>query len=158
MIVRILMSRWMYRMTRWVLAAVFLYSGIGKLSDPGSFAVIIDAYGLIPETWVMPAAVFLPLIEVIAAVGLVFDARLSLETLTVLLLLFMAVLGYGIHLGLDIDCGCFGAGDPEYRAFSGLRAALYRDAAMLAAMLCLYARRICRKEKKHTMPYMAEIV
>ena len=41
--------------------------------------------------------------------------------------LFMAILGYGISMGLDVDCGCFGPEDPESKAFHGLRAALYRD-------------------------------
>ncbi|MEJ2158353.1 MAG: DoxX family protein, partial [Desulfobacteraceae bacterium] len=60
-----------------------------------------------------------------------------------LLLLFMMVLGYGIWLGLDVDCGCFAAGDPEGGAYHGLRPALYRDAVMLAGMgyLILWKRR-----------------
>ena len=58
------------------------------------------------------------------ALGLFFNRRWAKVWAAVLLILFIAVLGYGIWLGLDIDCGCFGPGDPEHDAFSGLRTAL----------------------------------
>jgi len=49
-------------------------------------------------------------------------------------LLFIAVLIFGIHLGLDIDCGCFGPNDPEAEAFHDLRGALMRDFLLLLAV------------------------
>jgi len=54
-----------------------------------------------------------------------------------MLLMFIAVLIYGIHLGLDIDCGCFGPEDPE-QAYKGLKVALVRDAVMMAALVFIY--------------------
>lgn len=134
----------LYRGVRYCLAAVFLWSGITKLLDPVSFGVLIDAYGLIPESWVMPAALLLSCLEVIAGAGLVPDIRGSLAVITGMLMLFAAILSYGIHMGLDIDCGCFGPQDPEARAFHGLREALYRDFGMMAAILYLYAWRFYR--------------
>ncbi len=131
-------SIWTYRLVRAFFAVVFVGSGIAKLADPGAFAVIVGAYGLMPDPMVDPVSVFLPVIEVLAGLGLLFDIRGSLEAITGMMLLFMGVLGYGIWLGLDIDCGCFGAGDPEADAFYGMRAALVRDAAMLAGIFYLY--------------------
>ena len=93
---------------------------------PESFAVIIEAYGIIPDGWVTPMSIGLPVLEVILAVGLLLDIRGSLAGTAALLALFMAILGYGIHLGLDVDCGCFGPEDPEAEAFHGLRSAFYR--------------------------------
>ena len=61
------MSRNTCRIVRWTLGLIFLYAGISKLADPEAFAVIIEAYGLIPESWLMPVAVGLPALEVIAA-------------------------------------------------------------------------------------------
>lgn len=129
---------WLYRLLRWGLGCIFVYSGITKLYAPITFAVLIDAYGLVPEPMLMPVAVIIPLLEVLAGVGLVIDLRGSLAIITGLLVLFVAILGFGIWMGLDVDCGCFGPEDPESRAFHGLRTALYRDIAMLAAVAFLY--------------------
>jgi hypothetical protein len=86
----------------------------------------------------MPVAVGLPLLEVVAAVGLMADIRGALAVVAALLVIFMAILGYGIRMGLDVDCGCFGPEDIEARAYHGLRVALIRDAAMLAGVIYLY--------------------
>ncbi len=135
---------WLYHLGRMVLAVIFLWSGLIKLSDPASFGIIIDAYGLMPENWIMPVAIGLSVMEIAAAAGLLIDARGSLATIAGLLVMFMALLAYGIHLGLDIDCGCFGPDDPESGAFHGLRTAFYRDIAMMAGVLYLYLCRINR--------------
>lgn len=133
-------SIWPYRMVRVILATIFLWSGLTKLFNPASFAVIIETYGLIPASWVMPVAIVLPALEVVAAVGLLMDIRGSLSIISGLLVFFAAILMYGIWLGLDIDCGCFGPEDPEGKAFHSLRLALYRDFAMMAGViyLCLW--------------------
>jgi hypothetical protein len=56
----------------------------------------------------------------------------------------MAVLGYGIWMGLDIDCGCFAPQDPESKAFHGLWAALIRDMFIMPAIFYLYYQRLCQ--------------
>jgi hypothetical protein len=132
------LSKWAYRIIRWVFVLVFMYAGIIKLVDPDSFAVLIGSYGLVPESWVVPLAIGLPAFEVLAAGGLLFEVRGSLALVSGLLLLFICILGYGIWMGLDIDCGCFGPGDPEAEAFSGLRQALFKDFVMLAGIFYLY--------------------
>ena len=134
----------LYRGVRYGLAAVFLWSGITKLLDPVSFGVLIDAYGLIPKTWVMPVAILISSLEVIAGAGIILDIYGSLAILTGMMILFIAILSYGIHMGLDIDCGCFGPQDPEARAFHGLRTALYRDFVMMTGVLYLYTWRYYR--------------
>ena len=134
---------WIYRGLRWGLALVFLYAGILKLADPEAFAVIIGAYGLVPEAMLMFVAIVLPAIEVLAAVGLIGDLRGSLATIAVLLTVFIVVLGYGLWMGLDVDCGCFGPEDPESRAYAGIRPALYRDFILAGGILLLYVWRYC---------------
>ena len=133
-----------YRGIRYCLAAMFLWSGISKLLDPVSFGVLIDAYGLVPKSWVMPAAILLSCIEVFASAGLFLDIHGSLAIITGMEILFIAILSYGIHMGLDIDCGCFGPQDPEAKAFHDLRTALYRDFVMMAGVLYLYVWRFYR--------------
>jgi len=132
---------WLYRGIRWGLALVFLYAGLLKLADPASFVVIIEAYGLVPEGLLMPIAVALPSLEVLAAIGLMVDLRGSLTLMAVLMGIFIAVLGYGLWMGLDVDCGCFGPEDPEGRAFAGMRVALYRDFVLTGGILLLYGWR-----------------
>lgn len=127
----VLSSPWPYLVVRVILGLMFLVAGVIKLADPQQFAIVIDAFGLVPSGVVMPIAYVMPVIEVVAGLGLMFDMRASLPTVALLTLFFIAVLGYGLHLGLDIDCGCYGPGDPEAEAFSGLRDALRRDLWML---------------------------
>jgi len=148
-----LISIWPYRIIRVILAGIFLWSGVAKLLAPASFAVIIEAFGLIPESWVMPVALVLPALEVIAAVGLLLDIRGSLAVVSGMLVFFMAILLYGIYLGLDIDCGCFGPQDPESAAFHSLRPALYRDFVMIAGVIYLYVWRYVMSVKPVRLMY-----
>jgi uncharacterized membrane protein YphA (DoxX/SURF4 family) len=128
-------------LVRLMLVAIFLASGVIKLAGPQSFAVIIDAFGILPSPMVMPTALVLPILEILAALGLLTDRRGSLALMAALMLIFMAVLAYGIHMGLDMDCGCFGPEDPEAKAFHGLRGALYRDMGLMVGIIFLYWRR-----------------
>jgi hypothetical protein len=144
-VVSVLSSRWLYRVARVILGGLFLVAGVIKLAAPEQLAVVIDAFGLVPRGLVMPLAYVLPVVEIAAGAGLMFDVRGSLKTIAALTVVFLGVLGYGIYLGLDIDCGCYGPGDPEAEAFSGLRVAFYRDLLMLAGILyCYWWRRFVR--------------
>jgi len=136
-----------YHLIRVLLCIIFLWSGISKLMAPKEFAVIIDSYGLIPEAWILPLAIFLPLLEMIFGLGLLLDIKGSLGGITGLLMLFVVILSYGIWLGLDVDCGCFGPQDLEAEAFHSLRPALYRDFAMIAGVYFLYFWRYYRSIK-----------
>jgi uncharacterized membrane protein YphA (DoxX/SURF4 family) len=135
------MMDWLYRLCRWTLGVIFIYAGSTKLLEPEIFAVLIEAYGFIPEGLLMPVAIGLPLLEVIAGIGLLFDIRGSLALIAGLLVLFMMILGYGIWMGLDVDCGCFGPEDPEAEAFHGLRLSLIRDLFMMTGVFFIYGWR-----------------
>jgi Methylamine utilisation protein MauE len=132
---------WLYKLCRWGLGIVFIYAGCAKLLEPRTFAVLIEAYGILPQVLLMPAAVVLPALEVAGGIALLWEIEGSLAVIAGLLLLFVAILGYGIRLGLDVDCGCFGPDDPEAKAFRGLRESLYRDLAMLAGIGFMYGWR-----------------
>ena len=69
---------WSYAFVRIGLALSFLTAGIIKILDPMTFAVTIDAFGILPGPLVLPVAVFLPVVEIIGAVALIFDIRGSL--------------------------------------------------------------------------------
>lgn len=136
---------WTYRFTRWALGAVFIYSGIVKLLGPTSFAVLIEAYGIVPDLLLLPVAFSLASLEVAAGVGLLFDVRGSLSVIAGLLALFTAVLAFGLRMGLDVDCGCFGPDDPQAEAFHGLGAALYRDLFLFAIVIFIFGWRRIRR-------------
>ena len=129
---------WLYRLCRWTLGGIFIYASGTKLLEPEIFAVLIEAYGIVPEGLLLPVAIGLPLLEVIAGIGILFDIRGSLALITGLLVLFMTVLGYGIWMGLDVDCGCFGPEDPEAEAFHGLRLSLFRDLVMMVGVFFIF--------------------
>ena len=132
---------WIYFLCRWVLGTVFIYAGATKLIEPQIFAILIDAYGIVPEIMLMPVAILLPLFEVIAGIGILLDIRGSLAAILGLLILFLLILGYGMAMGLDVDCGCFSPGDLEAKAFHGLRQAFYRDLFMMGQVVFVFGWR-----------------
>lgn len=141
---RIILSDWGYRIVRFGYVVLFLYAGMNKLLDPRAFATVIDAFGFVPDLLITPIALGLPILEILAAVGLVFDVRGSLGLVGGLLVFFMAVVSYGMWLGLDIDCGCFGAGDPEGEAYKSLRPTFYRNLVLITGIAYLYSWRFLR--------------
>ena len=122
---------WVDRFCRWGMGAFFLVAAVPKLFDVGGFAQVIGAYAILPEPFLVPMAVILPIVEIGLAFGLLRNHSPAKIGVALLLLLFIAVLSYAIWLGLDIDCGCFGPEDPESQAFHGLKTSLVRDVAML---------------------------
>lgn len=137
----ILWPGWLYSAVRYALAAVFIYAGVTKMAAPEAFATEIAGYGLLPKALVPFAALGLPGLEVLAGIGLALDIRGSLAAVAGMTALFLAVLAYGIALGLDVDCGCYGPGDPEGEAFHDLRPAFFRDLLMVAGIIYAYAWR-----------------
>ena len=129
---------WFYKLCRWTLGGIFIYTGSIKLLEPEIFAVLIQAYGIVPEGLLMPVAIILPVLEIFAGMGLFFDIKGSLPIIAGLLVLFVAILGYGLFMGLDVDCGCFGPEDPESKAFHGLRPAMYKDLVMIATVAFIF--------------------
>jgi hypothetical protein len=119
-----------------------------KFGDLVGFSNVIDDFGLVPEAWVAPVAVTLPAVEIFAAIGLLLDMRGALGVIVALLLLFIAVLFYGIWLGLDIDCGCFGPEDSEANAYGDLYRSLARDIALLTGAVYLYWWRVTHLAEK----------
>ena len=143
---------WLYRLVRLGLSLVFIWSGLSKLIKPQAFILIIEAYGFVPDPLLWPMAIFLCLAELAGGIGLLLDTQYALGLITGLLLLFMMVLGYGLWLGLDVDCGCFGPDDPEGQAYHSLRPALFRDMGMLASIGFLYFQRYRQSIKPQRLP------
>ncbi|NJB67638.1 putative membrane protein YphA (DoxX/SURF4 family) [Desulfobaculum xiamenense] len=155
---RVILSPLLYRAARYTLAAIFVYAGIGKLADPAAFAQVIAGYGLLPGPLVPIVALLLPALEVAAGAGLVFDLRGSLASIGGMNLVFLFVLAYGMHLGLDVDCGCYGPGDPEGEAYHGLKEAFIRDMGLMALVIHAYWWRRVRGVRPLSIPAAIHIL
>ncbi|WP_272700968.1 DoxX family protein [Desulfovibrio sp. Fe33] len=136
-----LASKPIYIAIRVILGLLFVYAGMLKLMNPGGFAVTINIYGLV--SWRMAGflSYAIPTVEVLSGLALIFDLRGALSVIVAQLLVFMAILVYALHIGLDADCGCFGTPKNTDNAPSGPLLALVRDGFMLAGCGLLYLQR-----------------
>ena len=132
-------SAFLSHFLKWGLAFLFIFAGALKLKDPRVFAQAISQYGLVPDGLVPVLALGLPVVEVLAGLGLLINVRYSLGAILVMLVMFIGVLGYAIAADLDIDCGCFTAADLAARG--SVKAAFFQDLGFLAAALFLRWRR-----------------
>jgi len=101
---------------RLLVAGTFLLAAVPKLLDPVSFAKAIVNYRvilpLIGQGYVYPAASFMPALEAVGALALLFNRWRRAGSLVcgALLMLFIVLIGQAVIRGLNIDCGCFGSG------------------------------------------------
>ncbi len=137
-------SPWPYRIMRVLLAGVFVWAGAVKLSDPRAFARTLSKWDIVPDPLLAPVAIGLPAFELLAGLGLAFNVRGSLTAISGMLLMFLALLGYGISRNLDVDCGCFSSVE-DIAALNSLESAFYRDLWMLGIVVYLFVWRWFRK-------------
>jgi len=97
---------------RFILGAVFLYASYDKILDPGSFAIVVQNYQLIPMSLSNLVAIFLPWCELYCALFLLLGWWHKPAALLVSLMnfIFITALSLAYLRGLDIECGCFGTG------------------------------------------------
>jgi uncharacterized membrane protein YphA (DoxX/SURF4 family) len=125
----------------WILrvavAAVFITAATTKIVDPDAFVTSIRTYRLIPDGAAAIFAVWLPWLELCAALA-IFPRRHRSGASWLLLALtfvFLAGLGQAWLRGLDINCGCFGsAAAVSGSAYSGY---LLRDGLLVAVIAFL---------------------
>ena len=115
-----------------IIGGAFLYAGIAKALDPGTFATDIAHYRL--GTWwqAVALAFYLPFLEIIAAGALFFPNTRQAALLVLLCLtsIFTAALFSAELRHLDISCGCFGASQPQI----SIRFALGRNCLFLTVL------------------------
>lgn len=117
------------------LALVFLYAAWSKIAEPAAFAATIGNYRLLPPWALAPLALFLPWLELWAALLLFFNRwrRPAALVLALLLAVFMLAVGFNLARGLDFECGCFGPGGRS----AGLKLLLQDGLLLLLAGLVL---------------------
>lgn len=102
-------------LARLALAAVWLYSGWQKLTDPMSTRLAVRSYELFSDDTADLIAIILPIGELVLGVFLLIGLflRFSAFISQILLLLFIVGIGSAWARGLSIDCGCFGGGGAD---------------------------------------------
>ena len=126
--------RWILLSLRLVLGAVFLYAAYTKLSQSWLlFAMSINGYRVLPAWAVEVVARSLPWFELLLGLALItgFLLRYSAALAALLLSTFFVMMLRSYGLGMEIDCGCFGLGEPISPK------TLTRDGALLAAAFAL---------------------
>jgi uncharacterized membrane protein YphA (DoxX/SURF4 family) len=103
-------AAWLW-VLRVLLAAVFAYAAVPKLIDPTEFAVAIQNYKVVPEVLVGHLALFVPVLELVIALGFLLPGyqRGAALLATVLLVAFGGAMAQARVRGIDLSCGCFGA-------------------------------------------------
>ena len=98
---------------RLALGAIFVVAGGLKIAHPAAFFADLLGYRVPwPELFLRVVALYLPWLEVATGLGLL--ANLWPETIRPvvagLCAIFVAMLGQAVARGLDLNCGCLGAG------------------------------------------------
>ena len=126
--------RWIGLALRVFLGGAFLYAAWLKLREPWMlFAMAVDAYKLLPQWAVILVARTLPWAELLLGLLLIAGKwiRFTSAVVSALLAGFLATMAFSYLKGLQIDCGCFGSGDPISPR------TLARDSGLLAVALVL---------------------
>ncbi len=110
------------------IASAFISSGLIKLSQPASFAGVIGQYVNAPWWAVDTVALCLPVAEVLLGIAVFWSALVvwALSALMALTLFFISLISWALAAGLEIPCGCFGAGETISLT------TLWRDVALLS--------------------------
>lgn len=119
------------------LAGVFIYAGAVKAPWPRRFAVDVESYRLVSPAVAAVVAGYLPYLEIVGGLAILIPrvaagATLVLGTLTGG---FLAALISAWARGLEIRCGCFGAGDAATAAYPWW---ITRDVVLLAACVIVW--------------------
>ncbi|MBN1611934.1 MAG: DoxX family membrane protein [Polyangiaceae bacterium] len=103
------MNRYLALAVRLYLGWLFAEASLHKIAKPASFALDVATYQLLPLYSVNAFAIVVPWVELVAGILLVAGLRVRAAALLVvgMMVSFMVALGWALHLGLDMTCGCF---------------------------------------------------
>jgi len=134
-----LSNRWTILVLRIVVGATFIYAGSTKIGNPQAFADSIATFQLLGSQFINLLAMALPPFEILVGVMLLMGWRLRSAAFCAIALavLFALALGQAIGRGLQVDCGCFGSGEPSvFKTWMSLG----RDLLLLVAAVTIYAK------------------
>ncbi len=105
------MRQWIGHLLSLIVGGYFLWAGVVKLFGPERFFQDVLNYQLVGESMAWALALYLPWLEVVAALALLWrQTRLAASVwIGAMLLVFLGALASAWARGLNIDCGCLGA-------------------------------------------------
>ena len=129
-------SKITWRVVDLIIGGIFVYAGVLKILDPVQFANDIDNYKTLPWFASVRLAFYLPWLEILCGLALVFRFLYSggLSILTGLIVIFVGATVAAKVRGLDITCGCFGHASQHWSFIQHLAI----DLAILAALIALW--------------------
>jgi uncharacterized membrane protein YphA (DoxX/SURF4 family) len=130
--------KFVWRSLDLIVGGIFIYAGVIKVLDPIQFGIDIDNYKTLPWAVAVPLSFYLPWLEILCGVALVFRFlyRGGLSILAGLTAVFIVATIAAKVRGLDITCGCFGHASKNW-SFS---THLALDLAILGALVALSFR------------------
>ena len=127
-----------WRLLDFIVAGIFIYAGAIKVLSPVRFASDIDNYKMLPWAIAVRFAFYLPWLEILCGLGLIFRFlyRGGLIILTGLTFIFIGTSVIAKARGLDITCGCFGHVSKDWSFTTHLAL----DLAILLILIVSFAR------------------
>lgn len=109
MIKNIINNKYISLIFRMVLGAMFVTVAMTKIPNPEKFANEIGNYNLLPNISLNMMALFLPWLELITGMLLIFGYKVKENSFLILGMLVVFTLGVlsAMARGLDINCGCY---------------------------------------------------
>ncbi len=97
---------------RVILALVFINASLDKIDAPAVFAIAVENYHLVPSFLSNTIAIILPWLEFWCGISLLTGIwqRGGAMLIAFMSCIFIFALISAMVRGLEIDCGCFGAG------------------------------------------------
>ena len=143
--------KWLSRICRYGLAALFLFTAIAKLAIINAFVKnmgeLLSSSGFDYQRWSWPATIVVIVAEIVTAVLLIVPrtVRVGASLAAVLLIGFASYAlyyVYGLH-GEPLECGCFGG---IIASQLGVKTALRNLALLIPVLIVWFGYRRTRKE------------
>jgi uncharacterized membrane protein YphA (DoxX/SURF4 family) len=148
---RTILMKWFVRVSRYGLAALFMFTAIAKLAIVNAFVKnmgeLLASSGFDYQRWSWPATIVVIVAEIVAAVLLILPRTVRIGALFSAVLL-MGFAGYalyyvyGLH-GEPLECGCFGG---IIASQLGVKTALRNLALLVPVFIVWFGYRRTRKE------------
>jgi uncharacterized membrane protein YphA (DoxX/SURF4 family) len=134
--------------SRLFLGLIMIYASFYKIIEPASFAKSIWYYHMVPGELINLMALVLPWLELVIGLALIvgFWYRGAVYWVNALLVVFIIALASSIARGLDIDCGCFKAG--QSATGPAWQSLIFDIVAMFFAVQLIFSRStrwMCRR-------------
>ena len=148
---RTILLKWIIRICRFGLVALFLFTAIAKLAIVKTFVKnmgeLLSSSGFDYQRWSWPATIAVIVAEIVTAALLIVPRTVRFGALCAAVLLvgfasYALYYVYGLH-GEPLECGCFGG---IIASQLGVKTALRNLALLVPALVVWFGYRSTRKE------------